>query len=274
MFAQYNYRMHPGIATFFLVIILSAPVLVIIWLLFRQQVLAALQSGGERSLGRLGSQVNVRHWAERSGLRFWAAGNQMRQAARMEASPEKHFFRADRVMELEDDGPYAEGDVQGRRVYLYTFVGQPKLWSSKGEVRVRYPEYKPNIFGFGDRAQAAQRTRIMYGWALEVATHPIPHRASVVRRDLHEGDQLTTESRTFESRYDITDVTDSLVLQLLDPAMVQLIEASRADAIEFSDQSVVLYEFSEHVTYDVLDARLEAGLKIAKQVDRNYPLGA
>ena len=264
--------MHPSIAIFFLIAIIAAPVLALIWRLYRQNVGAALQFGSERALGRLGSQVNVRHWAERHGLRFWASGNQMRQVARMEASPAKHFFRADRVMELEDDGPYAEGDVRGRRVYLYTFVGQPRTWSAKGETRVRSTETVPNFFGLDIGKPKDQRVRIMYGWVLEVATHPIPHRASIVRRDLHEGDQLTTESRSFESLYDTTDVTDSLVLQLLDPAMMQHIEATRADAIEFSDQSVALYELSEHVTYDVLDAMLEGGLRIAEQVDRNYPL--
>jgi hypothetical protein len=265
--------MHPGIATFFLVIILAAPVLTILWLLYRQNIRAALRSGGQRSLSRLGSQINVQRWATRHGLRFWAAGNQLRQAARMEASPAKHFFRADRVMELEDDGPYAEGDVQGRRVYLYTFVGQPRMWSAKGKTRVRSSETVPNFFGLDFGMPKEQRVRVLYGWALEVVTHSIPHRASVVRHDLHEGDQLNTESRTFESRYDITDVSDSLVLQLIDPAMMQHIEASRADAIEFSDTSIVLYELSEHVTCDVLDAMLEGGLQIARQVDRNYPLG-
>lgn len=236
-----------------------------------------------KELHTLATSLNVKQWAQKHSFKYYNIGNQLRQAARMEANHDKDFFRADETMGMEDDGPYVEGTIQDRNIWLYVSVGSPRPGSSNTITREREVEI-PNtsnrsVFGYLANGGSSgthtvnQLQQVLYAWCLEISTHKIPHHLRVTRHDLRENDELDTESRAFEDRYDINNFDDSLALQLLDPHMIQLIEESRADAIEFSDSSVVIYEFKEHTTLEVLDALLAVGLKIAKQVDQNYPLG-
>ncbi len=227
----------------------------------------------QRSIQQLSTEVNIEGWATKHGFRYRAAGNWNEQAARMEASPQKTFFRADQVMDLEDDGPMASGTTHGRSVWLFNLVGRPRRGSKKASSRLRRPDKNATLLENVLYSQSEnQMEKVMYMWSLEISTHPIPLAVSVSRRDMNEDDIINTESVHFEQRYNIHNTQDSLILQLIDPAMMHLIIESRVDAIEFSDSSIVLYELNKHISLDVLNAMLEAGLKIAEQVDRNYPL--
>ena len=228
----------------------------------------------QKTLQKLATELNIEGWGGKHGLQFSAAGNWLAQAARMEASPQKTFFRADQVMDLEDDGPMVSGQLQGRSVWLFSMVGRPRYGSQKALSRLRRTDRSQTFIEsllFSPKPE--QTEKVMYLWSLEISTNSIPLPVSVSRRDLNEDDVINTESIHFEQRYNIHNTQDSLILQLLDPAMMALIIDSRVDAIEFSDSSVVLYELNKHISIDVLNAMLEAGLKIAEQVDRNYPLG-
>ena len=226
---------------------------------------------------------NINAWAQKYGLRFFNIANQLRQAARMEVNPGKDFFRADQVMHMGHDGPYVEGVVKGRNVWLYMIAGQARYGSLHGistettSVSHRTSTLLKSLEPLGEdfferNAPAAQQT-IMYAWCLEISTQPMPHRLRITRRSMREADELDTEGREFEKHYDINNFEDSLALQLLDPHMMQLILDSHADAIEFSDSSLVIYELNKNTTAEVLDTLLNAGLQIAQQVDQNYPLG-
>lgn len=226
---------------------------------------------------------NIKAWAQKYGLRFFNIANQLRQAARMEVNTGKDFFRADQVMHMGHDGPYVEGKVKGRNVWLYMIAGRARYRSLHGidvegvsvshQTSTLLKSLEPLGEDFFERTTPAQQQTIMYAWCLEISTHPIPHRLRITRQSMQEDDELNTEGRDFEKRYDVNNFEDSLALQLLDPHMMQLILDSHVDAIEFSDSSLVIYELNKHTTAEVLDALLNAGLQIAQQVDQNYPLG-
>lgn len=218
------------------------------------------------------THINVQSWAEMHAMRFRKSGNWNDQAARMEASPEKTFFRADQVMDFEDDGPMASGTIKNRKVWLYSIVGRSRPGSKIVSYRSRNLPPTHDILDVLMNQQSDDVEHIMYMWCLEIHTNPIPLAVAVSRKDINEEDIINTESVAFEQRYNIHNTQDSMILQLLDPAMMHCIMESRVDAIEFSDSSIVLYELNKHISLEVLNAMLEAGLKIAEQVDRNYPL--
>lgn len=166
------------------------------------------------------------------------------------------------------------GQLQGRSVWLFSMVGRPRYGSQKASSRLRRTDLSQTFIESLLFAPKPEQTeKVMYLWSLEISTNSIPLPVAVSRRDLNEDDIINTESIHFEQRYNIHNTQDSLILQLLDPAMMALIIDSRVDAIEFSDSSILLYELNKHISIEVLDFMLEAGLKIAEQVDRNYPLG-
>jgi hypothetical protein len=226
-----------------------------------------------KTLQRLATEVNTEGWAQKHGLHYRVSANWHAQAARMEASPEKTFFRADQVMDLEDDSPFASGMVQDRMVWAYGIVGKPRIGSGAATQRAHRVDTESSMLGIPTTRENFVVESVMYLWCIEVSTNPIPFTLTITRQNMREPDVLNTESADFEKRYDISNTQDSMVLQLLDPAMMDAIMQSRADAIEFSDSSVVFYEVSKHVTMETLDAMLAGAISIAKQVDRNYPLG-
>lgn len=227
----------------------------------------------QKTIQKLATEVNIEGWAMTHGFHYSAVANWNAQAARMEASPQKTFFRADQVMDLEDDGPMVSGQLQNRSVWLFSLVGRPRYGNQKTSSRIRRMNESNSLFeSFFISPQPDRTEKVMYIWSLEISTNPIPLPVTVSRRDLREDDIINTESIHFEQRYNIHNTRDSLILQLLDPAMMAFIIDSRVDAIEFSDSSIVLYELNKHISIDVLNAMLTAGLQIAQQVDRNYPL--
>lgn len=227
---------------------------------------------GKRAQKRLWlAGERIRDWANQNGLQYRNLGNQLRRDERMAANTTKKFFGANIVMDFTDDGPFVYGTLQGRSVWLYAIVGRPQLGSMHGDVREEKVEEwfsRPSLLSSSSDSKVEH---VLYAWCLEVATNPIAHTLRITRKSLRESDTLDTESRTFEQRYN-TEVIDSLALQLLDPHMMQLIVDSRADALEFSERSVVLYEVGVELTSDILDMLFASAVNIAQQADRNYPL--
>lgn len=214
----------------------------------------------------------VKLWADPLGLQVRAEGNATRIMERMEASPNKDFFRADVALDTGDDSFFASGKMQDHMIWTYAL-----RTISKKEIERARRLVQPGghfIWGLLDNSgphnQPIPPAEIPV-WCMEVQTVSMQHRVTVTRRKIQEGDVLNTESRDFEKTFDISETQESGVLQLLDPAMMDCLMQSPADAIEFSDQSVVLYRFSRKVTPDMLEQMCQSGLQIAQQVDRNYP---
>ncbi len=211
----------------------------------------------------------VQQWARPYGLQVWAEGNFKRIIERMEASPEKHFFRADVALDETDDSFFVAGEVRQKKVWVYAAkaISQREM----NELRQTPGKFTLGLFKPGSSlAQQPMHTE-MFVWCMEIQTAPIQHQVTVTRKKVQEGDVLTTESRDFEKTFDISGTQESDVLQLLDPAMMDLLLQSPADALEFSDQSVILYRFNRDISAELLEQTLQSGLAIAQQVDRNYP---
>lgn len=95
----------------------------------------------------------------------------------------------------------------------------------------------------------------------------------VKKKFLGGKDKIDTESITFEKFYQVDVYEGKGTLQLLEPNMMQLIIDSDIAAFEFSDSSVALYYTLYNPDQERLDKMLEYGLKIAEQVNRNFPMG-
>ncbi len=96
----------------------------------------------------------------------------------------------------------------------------------------------------------------------------------IMRRSFLGGkDKVNVESINFEKLYHIDVYEGRRTLRLLDPMMIQIIMDSGVAAFEFSDKSAVLYYTLHKPNRDQLDNMLKVGLKVAEQVDRNFPLG-
>ncbi|HCM68117.1 MAG: hypothetical protein A2898_02295 [Candidatus Kerfeldbacteria bacterium RIFCSPLOWO2_01_FULL_48_11] len=214
------------------------------------------------------------HWAQRMRLDFMRHDNGTKYSERFMASPGKTFFSARRVMQSYEQTFFAEGTIQNRRVWLYRLTGSPFAGSGVGTVRTRpAPSSSFTVSGispFGE--QGVRSERVFYGWCLEVGTKKIPQTLMLTRRFMEGKDVYDTESRDFEKNYEISRTNDSMMLQLLDPAMMDQVLQSRCGAIEISDASVALYYTLPRIPFDTLDSMLDHGWKIAEQVDRNFPL--
>jgi hypothetical protein len=224
----------------------------------------------ERGVQKLYEVVKL--WADPLGLQVRAEGNSTRIMERMEASPNKDFFRADVALDTGDDSFFVAGKVQEKKIWVYAL----RAISRKEIDRARSPIQPGGHFTWGLLDNSGPHNQPIPPveipvWCMEVQTVSMQHRVTVARKKIQEGDVLDTESQDFESTFDISETQESGVLQLLDPAMMDCIMQSPADAFEFSDQSVVLYRFSRKVTPDMLEQMCQSGLQIAQQVDRNYP---
>lgn len=213
----------------------------------------------------------LKHWARTKKFRFFESSNQLRHVDRLGASPAKEFFDAEIMMLNSDDGPFAEGDCSRRKMWIYPIVGKAfhaamatgsrsmQSWREKTSLMDNKPDEASEVF------------LIFRAWCVEISHKKIPHRIIITSKKMHGPDWLDTESRDFEHDYDVSGIRESEVLQLLDPAMIDLVYQSHADAIEISDGSTVLYDAQKELTYDTLDRFFEYAPRIAKQVEQNFP---
>ena len=218
------------------------------------------------------SEISViKHWAQSRKFLFSEHGNQLKQVDRLGASPAKEFFKAEIMMLNDDDGPFVEGGSDGRRLWIYPIIGKAfnSAMASGSRSMQSWREKKSLMDNQPD--EASEVYLIFKAWCLEISHKKIPHRIIITSKKMHGPDWLDTESRDFENDYDVSGIRESEVLQLLDPAMIDLVYQSHADAIEISDGSTVLYDAQKELTYDTLDRLFEYAPRIAKQVENNFP---
>ncbi len=215
-------------------------------------------------------------WAKQNGLRVFKGINTMRYDDRFAANPSKTFFGAQDAMEINEEIFFAEGIIGKRHAWLYRITGRPPKGSGLGTFRNRNvtPEREQLVDVFTDDRTTTVTERVFYGWCIEIETKHIPQTVTVTKKFVKDNDVLETESASFEKLYDISNTNDSQVLQLLDPVLIELIQQSQCSAIEISDASVLLYFTLSEISLDALDAMLQNGVKIADQVDQNFPLGS
>ena len=230
------------------------------------------KTADQRSIDQEARSTFVKLWADSKGFTFWPEGNQMRVAERMEASPNKEFFRADIAMDTTDDSCFVRGAQANRQVWFYALKAVSKS-NVENLQKTSFIEsgFSHSLFDPRGPHYAEITLPEMNVWCMELQTVSMPNRVTVARKKIKEGDVLDTESNAFEKTFDISDTQESDVLQLIDPAMMDCLMQSPADAFEFADQSVVIYKFSRDISPDMLEQMLQSGLQIAQQVDRNYP---
>ncbi|MFA6908865.1 MAG: hypothetical protein WC289_03170 [Patescibacteria group bacterium] len=208
-------------------------------------------------------------WAQEQGLTYLNTDCATIIEDRFRASPTKTFFNARTFFQhrphpgrtfsftapLDSESrpvintiPVIQGTIGGRDVWVWPISGSLSLAS-------------------------VMSNRYFCGWCFEISTHRIPLTAAVTKKFLGHHDTLDTESNSFEKAYNISVKRDGIALQLLDPVMMELIQGADISAIEFSDQSVVLYHTLYPPTRESLAKYLYWGTKIAQQVDRNFPRG-
>ncbi len=110
------------------------------------------------------------------------------------------------------------------------------------------------------------------GWCFDIQTNPMPVFVRVMDRFFGAPDRMDVESNSFEKRYDLNVKREGAVLQLLDPGMIDILNNAHIAGVEFGDSSVVLYLTLLNKLSD-FDLMVDWGLKIAHQVDHNFPLG-
>jgi hypothetical protein len=191
----------------------------------------------------------IKSWAAKRGLDFFRETGKQTIVDRYQESPEKPFFGSRRESPYYK-GPYVTGHILNRKVWGFRIRG----WYRRG---------------FTD----AQEGELFTGWCMEFRTVSIPIPMVICKHAYYPKDTLNTESRKFEGRYSVSSGEGSKPLQLLDPAMIEVIMKYDVSAIEFSDRSVALFTTIYPPSEERLDQLLEAGERIAKQVDLNYPLG-
>jgi hypothetical protein len=190
----------------------------------------------------------IKHWLNKNNFSVIPAEEVMKKIwQRLLANPQKKFLLsqtmlADQKFSRSKINLFAEGKLNDRNVWIYPII-----------------------------ITVANNLALVI-WCIEIATHRIPTRALITRKYLQHWDTLDTESRHFENLYHTHVVKGHTALQLLDPVMIDLITKSRVSAMEFSDSSVVFFNDDTDSILEALDVISENGLKIAKQVDRNFPL--
>ena len=200
--------------------------------------------------------TRLEHWAQHHNLNYKKGYSRTLRAERFSKNKGKTFFQSRSIKSNFDTAPSVEGIFNGRQFWLYGIVG---------------------IYPFNKVSEPSKnnndRRQNFFGWGMEFKTQNIPVSMIVRRSYLGGQDEVDIESVNFEKLYHIDVYEGRGTLQLLDPMMIQFIMDSEIAAFEFSDSSVVLYHTLHKPKRDQLDNMLKVGLKVAEQVDRNFPLG-
>lgn len=209
----------------------------------------------------------MEQWAQEHNLHFMKDGARYLREARFKKSPNKKYFESRSVKYEHDTVPYIDGKIEGRNFLLFSLVGRAPANSYLRTVHSPY-----HVIGNVKKTEGGVLGDF-HGWCMELETHRLPVALAVYRTFVGNKDTVNTESRQFEKMYHVEARAGHGTLQLLDPVLIELITQSGIAAFEFSDSSVVLYYTMPTLKKDILDTMLDAGLKIAEQVDRNFPLG-
>jgi hypothetical protein len=188
---------------------------------------------------------------------------------RIAANPQKSFFQAREVEQKPLHKRIFEGMAENRKIWIYSLIGKPPAggYLSSFEISNSISSHF-KLSGF-----VRQREFRISMWCLEFETTIIPISTFVYRRFVQNIDRINTESNDFERLYHVETYSGHQTLQLLDPAMMQILIDNKLTAIEFSDSSIVLYYTMSAPKKEALDNLYDVGLKIAHQVEHNFPLG-
>lgn len=197
------------------------------------------------------SFILLQHWAEQHHFQYLENGAEIKIIDRLQSNPGKDFFKARKFFErgTKMSGPYVYTQVGGRNVWLYRIKG----------------------LTFEEESRAVRDVHLTDLWCLEVSTHAIPLKVSVAHKVLPKPDVIDVEYIAYEGLYHTDAPFHGITLQLLDPRMIEILTDSEALAVDFSDTSIVVYTRVWPIDIHHFDLLLEQGLKIAEQVDRNFP---
>ncbi|XOU94629.1 MAG: hypothetical protein ACNFW9_01035 [Candidatus Kerfeldbacteria bacterium] len=203
---------------------------------------------------RIGIGNILKHWAHYYKFDFAHENVKEKIQQRFNENLRKGFFKARSNIEVFFSQKfYINGKYKDRDIKVFSIIGNPSFLSY-------------NIPTMGNK-------RKFHGYCFEISISKIPTHAFITKNFLGEKDKLDIESNEFEKLYNIDVSRKGLVLQLLDPVILELILDSGVTAIEFSESSIIIYSFKIYdLKYETLDHMLEKGIKIAEQVDRNFPL--
>ncbi|MFA6098674.1 MAG: hypothetical protein WCV50_02775 [Patescibacteria group bacterium] len=216
---------------------------------------------------------NTHSWKEM--LKKWSAFNNLifvekagvKQSERIKNNPDKAYFGARKIKSSNYNDPFVEGTIGGRKIWLYSFTGFPPSGSYLQTASNSAYAVFGRLAGFG-----GQQQEYIKGWCMELETHKLPLSLAVNRTYVSNKDEIHTESGQFEKLYHVDIIQGQGTLQLLDPVMIELITNSGVSAFHFSDSSAVLFYTMPAPSLEVLNNMLSNGLKIAEQVDHNFPL--
>ncbi len=203
--------------------------------------------------------TQVKQWVAHKRLTYYSKNCYKRVQERFLANTKKDFFGAKRMKPniiKYNTNYFIEGRISGRPVYIYPLVG--RTYGKLG-----------GLFYAFDRQDAPA---VFYGHCVEIGINEIPGDVILTRKNMGELDTIDTESGKFEKMYNINSPKEASVLQLFEPSMIDLINHIDIAAIEFSDCSIIMYYTLSVDLIKKFNSMLYWGLKIADQIDRNFPL--
>ncbi len=216
--------------------------------------------------------IKLKHWAMHHNFNYHPGFSRSLRLERFAENKNKSFFKSRSVQGNFDTAPAIEGIFNGRQFWFFGLVGVYPFNKMIGPTDYKFGDFSMAQPLLASQKKINDRRQKFTGWCMEFKTYRIPISMIVRRNYLGGKDELNTESVNFEKLYHVDIYEGHGTLQLLDPMMIQLITDSGVAAFEFSDNSVVLYFTLYNPNQDQLDKMLEVGLKIAEQVDRNFPM--
>lgn len=201
--------------------------------------------------------IILSEWTKQNNINF-ELQNIKRFEERLSKNPNKYYFgmRNTNWWDAKRD-IFVSGSINNKQIWFYKFTGISLYRSLLREIR--------NTFIDSERS--------IKGWCLEVSTHRHDAQLLIYKTHLRNIDNLNIESNEFEKKYHIDVRGGHGTLQLLDPNILHQIINSNLTALEFSDSSLVVYTTKLKPSVNDLNNMLHNALKIAEQVDRNFPLG-
>lgn len=211
-------------------------------------------------------KTTIKKWVEDNNFNLIEDGKKL-QLERIKNNPNKSYFNTRNIKFNIDNKYFIFGDVKGIKIWFYPFIGYPPQGSYLQTSKNPFHMITDILLPVGNSVGHIQ------GWCMEIETIPLPLSMDVYRTYVRKKDEVDTESNKFESLYHVDVNNGRGTLQLLDPVMIEIITESNIAAFEFSERSVALFYTINTISREKIDNMLKVGLKVAKQVDRNFPLG-
>ncbi|XOU94632.1 MAG: hypothetical protein ACNFW9_01050 [Candidatus Kerfeldbacteria bacterium] len=211
-------------------------------------------------------KTTVKKWVSDNNFNLIEEGKKL-QLERINSNPNKSYFNTRNIKFNINNKYFVFGNVKGRKIWFYPFIGYPPQGSYLQTSKNPFHMITDTILPVDNSVGHIQ------GWCMEIETIKLPLTMDVYRTYVRPKDEIDTESNSFERLYHIDVKNGQGTLQLLDPVMIEIITSSKIVAYEFSDRSVALFYTMHSISRDKIDQMLNVGIKVAEQVDRNFPLG-